>query len=101
MAKNNLKTEELVQETIVTEEPKQEPKTESAQSRRGLAKVIIKPTAEQIEALGKMTTTSGKIRYLAEQGYVTEANKYSGIANYLGLLTPHVRNVLTMPLKKG
>lgn len=71
-----------------------------APARRGLPKVMINPTAEQVEAMSKMTTSSAKIRYLAAQGYSTKDNLYSGIGTYLGLLTQHVRNVLTQPVKK-
>lgn len=95
MAKSNLKTKEETttveaQVTAVAEQPK-----------RGVKKVVINPTAEQIAHLGTLTSTSAKIRYLAAEGYSTKENLYSGIATYLGVLTQHVRNVLTQPVKKA
>jgi hypothetical protein len=87
-------TENTSVESASTDEPEQ--------VRRGLPKVTIQPTPEQIEHLATLKGTSAKIRYLASEGYSTKENLYSGIANYLGLkYTQHVRNVLTQPLKKA
>lgn len=74
--------------------------TPAAPAQRGLAKTVCKPTAEELTHLATLTTTSSRVRYLAGQGYSTKENLYSGIANYLGVRTQHVRNVLTQPLKK-
>ena len=55
---------------------------------------------EQAAALAAMSTTTAKVRYLAANGFSTESNMYSGIANYLGISTQHVRNILTREVKK-
>jgi len=69
--------------------------------QKGLPKVVAKLSDEQKTHLDKLTSTSAKIRYLASEGFSNEKNLYSGIANYLGLRTQHVRNVLTQQLKKS
>ena len=69
--------------------------------QKGLPKVIAVLNKEQDDHLNTLTSTSQKIRYLASQGFSSEKNLYSGIANKLGIRTQHVRNVLTQPLKKG
>jgi hypothetical protein len=95
MVKLNVKTEDKNIVTEVTET------VAPVQGQRGVKKVLINPTAEQVEHLGKLTSTSAKIRYLAAEGYSSKENLYSGIATYLGVLTQHVRNVLTQPVKKA
>ena len=72
----------------------------AVQGTKGLPKVMISPTKEELKTLDKLPTKSAKIRYLAQQGYSTPENKYSGIGNYLGVRTQAVRNVLTQPLKR-
>jgi hypothetical protein len=67
---------------------------------KGVQKVVAKVTEQMVQDM-KDLTTSGKIRYLAASGFSTKENLYSGIANYLGIRTQHVRNVLNQPLKKG
>lgn len=67
---------------------------------KGTRKHMITPTDAEVTELNKMSSTSARIRYLVAQGYSTNEDKWSGIANYLGLLTQHVRNVATKPLKK-
>ena len=63
-------------------------------------KRVVSVTEEQKEVLDKLTTTTSKVRYLASEGYSTESNMYSGIANYLGISTQHVRNILTREVKR-
>ena len=70
------------------------------QIKKGLPKVQIKLTKEIKKKVEELPTTSAKVRYLASEGFSTPENKYSGIANYLGIRTQHVRNVLTQELKR-
>lgn len=97
MTKANLKTkaETVTVETVETVTAPAEP------TKRGVKKVVINPTPEQVAHLNTLSSTSAKIRYLAAEGYSTKENLYSGIATYLGVLTQHVRNVLTQPVKKA
>jgi hypothetical protein len=99
MAKTNLKTIEEAPIMTENKEPVGE-KTVETPAQRGLPKVVVKPTDEQLTELAKLTSTSAKIRYLAGTGYSSKDNLYSGIANYLGVRTQQVRNVLVQPLKK-
>ena len=66
---------------------------------KGNVAASISPSDAQIEKLNQMNQ-SQRIRYLASEGYSTPENKYSGIANYLGIRTQMVRNILLKPLKK-
>lgn len=88
MTKSNTKQIE------VTETETVEPKI------KGVPRTVIQPTKDQIKEMEGMNTSS-KIRYLSKEGYSTKENMYSGIANYLGIKTQFVRNVLNRPLKKG
>ncbi len=90
MAKANAKTVEATE--VATAAP--------VTVQRGVKKVMIQLTEAQVTHLGTLTSTSSKIRYLAAEGFSTKENLYSGIATYLGILTQHVRNVLTQPVKK-
>ena len=92
MAKANMKTTEVTNVPTVTEAV--------APVQRGVKKVMIQLSDAQVAHLGTLTSTSSKIRYLASEGFSTKENLYSGIATYLGILTQHVRNVLTQPVKK-
>ena len=104
------KVEAQVEEQVKAEEPTEtkveEPATQT-QPQRGLPKIVVKPTEEELVALAKMTSMSAKIRFLAGRGYSSKDNLYSGIANYLTetsgklIRTQQVRNVLTQPLKKA
>lgn len=93
--KIEIMTEE--QNTVVAEVTTPEVET----SKKGVRATVIKPTEEQIAHLATLGQTSAKIRYLIAQGYSTTENRYSGIANYLGILTQHVRNVATQQLKRA
>lgn len=50
---------------------------------------------EHFDAIKKLTTTSARIRYLAEKGY-----SRGEIADYLDIRYQHVRNVLNNVLKR-
>lgn len=96
MAKaQKIMNEEVI--TVTTEVTTPEVET----SKKGVRATVIKPTEEQIAHLATLGQTSAKIRYLIAQGYSTAENRYSGIANYLGILTQHVRNVATQQLKRA
>lgn len=82
----------------VQNEEVQAPATIEAPTAPKVRKAEIQPTAEQVKEMEGMTT-SNKIRYLANAGYSTKENLYSGIANYLEIRTQHVRNVLNQVLK--
>ena len=94
MARTNKAQVNEVTETI---EPI-EPIVETPAEPKKIRKAEIQPTPEQIKAMESMNT-SNKIRYLAKEGYSTSENLYSGIGNYLGVRTQHVRNVLNQVLK--
>ena len=91
MARTNKAQVNEVTETI-------EPIVETPAEPKKIRKAEIQPTPEQIKAMETMNT-SNKIRYLAKEGYSTSENLYSGIGNYLGVRTQHVRNVLNQVLK--
>ena len=91
MARTNKAQVNEVTETI-------EPIVETPTEPKKIRKAEIQPTPEQIKAMESMNT-SNKIRYLAKEGYSTSENLYSGIGNYLGVRTQHVRNVLNQVLK--
>lgn len=63
-------------------------------------KRVAQVNEEQKAVLDSMTTTTAKVRYLAANGFSSESNMYSGIANYLDISTQHVRNILTREIKK-
>lgn len=57
---------------------------------------VVNLTTEITSHLTTIPTTSGKIRYLNEQGL-----SRGDISRVLGIRYQHVRNVLIQPLKKG
>ena len=63
-------------------------------------KRIASVNETQAAVLESLPTTSAKVRYLVSEGFSSETNMYSGIANYLGISTQHVRNIMTRIIKK-